>query len=157
MVQDASRPAFQPLTFAPSLNKEHPVGLIKVDFDETLSHFADWSQVSVSELRKLNNLRRRSSLRINQTLKIPLRRVKPDDFKSKRHGYHKAIQEDFYANFKVDKGEEPEAMQPVMAASPQNVGLGNRQITFGNIYEANRIKGNVQSKTPKGEGKSGMI
>jgi len=103
MVQDASRPAFQPLTFAPSLNKEHPVGLIKVDFDETLSHFADWSQVSVSELRKLNNLRRRSSLRINQTLKIPLRRVKPDDFKSKRHGYHKAIQEDFYANFKVDK------------------------------------------------------
>jgi len=99
-----NRPAFRPVKFVAESNGEYRVGLIKVDFDETLSHLADWARLSVRELRRLNNLRRRGSrIRINQSIKVPFRRVTPEEFERKRQEYHKAIQEDFFSNYKVDK------------------------------------------------------
>ena len=73
-----------------------------MDFDETLSHIADWTRVSVREIRRLNNLRRRN-IRIHQKIKIPFRRVSAVDFEQSRKEYHKAIQEDFFNNYRVDK------------------------------------------------------
>ncbi|MDH3257175.1 MAG: LysM peptidoglycan-binding domain-containing protein [Nitrospinota bacterium] len=100
-----NRHAFRPVKFVSNNEEEeYRVGLIKIDFDETLSHVADWARLSVRELRQLNNLRRRGSrIHVNQTIKVPFRRTTPEEFERKRQEYHKAIQEDFFGNYKVEK------------------------------------------------------
>jgi len=97
-----NRPAFTPVKFVAKNEENYPVGVIQIDFDETLSHIADWARISVRELRRVNNLRRRS-IRIHQKIKVPFRRSKPQEFEQKRQEYHKVIQEDFFNNFRVEK------------------------------------------------------
>jgi len=97
-----NRPAFTPVKFVAKNEKSYPVGVIQIDFDETLSHIADWARISVNELRRVNNLRRRS-IRVHQKIKVPFRRVRPQEFEEKRQEYHKVIQEDFYNNYRVEK------------------------------------------------------
>jgi peptidoglycan lytic transglycosylase D len=99
-----NRHAFRPVKFVSHDVEDYRMGLIKVDFDETLSHVADWARLSVRELRQLNNLRRRGSrIRVNQSIKVPFRRTTPEEFERKRQEYHKAIQEDFFGNYQVEK------------------------------------------------------
>ena len=99
-----NRHAFRPVKFVSDNEEDYRMGLIKVDFDETLSHVADWARLSVRELRQLNNLRRRGSrVRVNQSIKVPFRRTTPEEFERKRQEYHKAIQEDFFGNYQVEK------------------------------------------------------
>ena len=99
-----NRHAFRPVKFVSHDEEDYRMGLIKVDFDETLSHVADWARLSVRELRQLNNLRRRGSrIRVNQSIKVPFRRTTPEEFERKRQEYHKAIQEDFFGNYQVEK------------------------------------------------------
>jgi membrane-bound lytic murein transglycosylase D len=99
-----NRHAFRPVKLVSDNEEEYRMGLIKVDFDETLSHVADWARLSVRELRQLNNLRRRGSrIRVNQSIKVPFRRTTPEEFERKRQEYHKAIQEDFFGNYQVEK------------------------------------------------------
>ncbi len=99
-----NRHAFRPVKFVADNEEDYRMGLIKIDFDETLSHVADWARLSVRELRRLNNLRRRGSrIRANQTIKVPFRRTTPEEFERKRQEYHKAIQEDFFGNYQVEK------------------------------------------------------
>ena len=99
-----NRHAFRPVKFVSHNEEDYRMGLIKVDFDETLSHVADWARLSVRELRQLNNLRRRGSrIRVNQSIKVPFRRTTPEEFERKRQEYHKAIQEDFFGNYQVEK------------------------------------------------------
>jgi len=97
-----NRPAFTPIKFVAKNKQDYPMGVIQIDFDETLSHIADWARISVRELRKVNNLRRRS-IRVHQKIKVPFRRAKPQEFEQKRQEYHKGIQEDFYNNYRVEK------------------------------------------------------
>ena len=99
-----NRHAFRPVKFVANNEKEYRVGLIKIDFDETLSHIADWARLSVRELRRLNHLRRRGSrISVNQSIKVPFRRTTAEEFEAKRQEYHKAIQEDFFENYQVEK------------------------------------------------------
>jgi membrane-bound lytic murein transglycosylase D len=99
-----NRHAFRPVKFVSHDEEDYRMGLIKVDYDETLSHVADWARLSVRELRRLNNLRRRGSrVRVNQSIKVPFRRTTPEEFERKRQEYHKAIQEDFFGNYQVEK------------------------------------------------------
>jgi membrane-bound lytic murein transglycosylase D len=99
-----NRHAFRPVKFIADNEEEYRMGLIKIDFDETLSHIADWARLSVRELRQLNNLRRRGSrISVNQSIKVPFRRTTPEEFERKRQEYHKAIQEDFFGNYQVEK------------------------------------------------------
>jgi membrane-bound lytic murein transglycosylase D len=99
-----NRHAFRPVKFVADNEEEYRMGLIKIDFDETLSHVADWARLSVRELRRLNNLRRRGSrIHVNQSIKVPFRRTTPEEFERKRQEYHKAIQEDFFGNYQVEK------------------------------------------------------
>ena len=99
-----NRPAFTPVSFSSKMPREEKVGVIKVDFDETLSHYAEWADQSLSELRSLNGIRRTSSsLHLNRTIKIPFSRITPEEFAGKRQEYHKAVQEDFFNSFRVEK------------------------------------------------------
>ena len=86
-------------------DKGRSVGRIQVEVEETLGHYAEWLGVPASEIRRLNGLRYGKPLRINQSIKIPLRRVTKEAFEEKRFEFHKEMAEDFFASFRVEKVE----------------------------------------------------
>jgi len=100
---NTNRPAFLPVSFRSEAQKQSKIGEITVDFDETLSHYAEWAGVSLAKMRKINNLRRGASISVNRKIKIPFNRTDPGAFEEKRQEFHKAIQEDFFGNFSVSK------------------------------------------------------
>ena len=67
-----------------------------VDFDETLSHYAQWSRLPVQNIINLNRMNKNSQLNVHAEIKIPFVKVEPDLFEERRQEYHKAIQEDFF-------------------------------------------------------------
>jgi len=80
-----------------------PIGRIQVEVEETLGHYAEWLEVSASEIRRLNGLRYGRPLRINESIEIPLRRVTKEAFEEKRFEFHKELAEDFFASFRIEK------------------------------------------------------
>ncbi|MBI4383661.1 MAG: LysM peptidoglycan-binding domain-containing protein [Nitrospinae bacterium] len=103
MEMNKKRPAFIPVLFSSKKSRDSKVGMITVDFDETLSHYAEWAGVSVADILRANNLSKDRSIRINQKIRLPFSRRMPSHFEEKRQEYHRAIQEDFYNNFRVGK------------------------------------------------------
>lgn len=79
------------------------VGFILVDVDETIGHYAEWSEVSARIIRKVNGFKYGRYIHLNQKIKIPFSHVTPDVFFQKRSEYHKSIQEDFFENYRVEK------------------------------------------------------
>jgi membrane-bound lytic murein transglycosylase D len=98
-----NRPAFKPVTFSSDEKPNSQIGTITVDFDETLSHYAEWSRLSVRELRRINRIGRRGHIAVNDKLRLSFSKTLPYKFDEKRQEYHKAIQEDFFNNFEVSK------------------------------------------------------
>ena len=98
-----NRPAFKPVSFSPDGNSDSLIGTITVDFDETLSHFAEWSLQSVKELRRMNRIGKRGDILANDKIRVNFSRVHPGNFEEKRQEYHKAIQEDFFNNYEISK------------------------------------------------------
>jgi membrane-bound lytic murein transglycosylase D len=87
------------------IHKGRTIGRIRVEVEETLGHYAEWLEVSASEIRRLNGLRFGRPLRINESIKIPLRRVTKEAFEEKRFEFHKELAEDFFASFRIEKVE----------------------------------------------------
>ncbi len=84
-------------------HKGKHVGIIRVDVEETLGHYAEWLDVSAREIRRLNGLRYGRALHLNQKIKIPLHRVAKEEFAEKRFEYHQELAEDFFASYRVEK------------------------------------------------------
>lgn len=82
--------------------KEKIFGLIKVEVEETLGHFADWLGIETRVLRRINGLHYGRFVHVGQALKIPLDRVSKETFEEKRFDYHKRLQEDFFSAYKVE-------------------------------------------------------
>jgi len=98
-----NRPAFLPVTFDSEEHKVSRMGEITVDFDETLSHYAEWAQLSVSQVRRANKIRPRSQIPVHTKIKVPFTSTDPEKFEERRQEYHKAIQDDFFSNYRVSK------------------------------------------------------
>ena len=98
-----NRPAFLPVAFANNANRSSGIGVITVDFDETLSHYAEWAKMPVRKILKLNGMKRRSQLNVHSKIKVPFTKADPDSFVERRQEYHKGIQEDFFNNFRINK------------------------------------------------------
>lgn len=79
------------------------LGIIQVDAEETLGHYAEWLDVSAREIRRLNGFRYGRALHLNQKIKIPLHRVTQEEFEEKRFEYHQELAEDFFASYRVEK------------------------------------------------------
>ncbi len=97
------RPAFMPVSFKPNGNSNSLIGTITVDFDETLSHYAEWSLQSVNELRRMNQIGRKGEISANEQIRVKFSKTRPSLFEEKRQEYHKAIQEDFFNNYEISK------------------------------------------------------
>jgi membrane-bound lytic murein transglycosylase D len=80
-----------------------PVGMIWVEVEETLGHYAEWLGISAQEIRRLNGFIYGRIIRINQPTKIPLHKVTKEQFEEKRFEYHKELSEDFFASYRVEK------------------------------------------------------
>jgi membrane-bound lytic murein transglycosylase D len=85
------------------IQKNKQVGIIRVDVEETLGHYAEWLNVAARDIRRLNGLRYGRALQLNQKLKIPLHRVTQEEFVEKRFEYHQELAEDFFASYRVEK------------------------------------------------------
>lgn len=77
-------------------------GYVVVRAEETLGHLAEWLNTTASRLRRLNGLGRRTPIRIGQRLRVSFARVSREEFEEKRLEYHKAIDEDFHASYRVE-------------------------------------------------------
>jgi membrane-bound lytic murein transglycosylase D len=79
------------------------VGIIRVEVEETLGHYAEWLNVSAREIRRLNGFRYGRALHLNQKIKIPLHRVTREEFVEKRFEHHQELAEDFFASYRVER------------------------------------------------------
>ena len=91
--------------------KNNVFGLIKVEVEETLGHFADWLEVKTRLLRRLNGLSFGRVVHIGQALIVPLDRVSKERFEEKRFDYHKRMQEDFFNAYRIES-IKPYIIQP---------------------------------------------
>ncbi len=100
---NTNRPAFLPVTFKSEKQKESGMGEITVDFDETISHYAEWAELSIGQIRKVNKLRRSSRIPVHAKIKVPFTKTDTEKFEERRQEFHKAIQDDFFSNYNVSK------------------------------------------------------
>ena len=78
------------------------IGIIRVELEETLGHYADWLGVPTWAIRRLNGFPYGRVLQIHQKVKIPLDNVSREEFNQARLEYHQEIQEDFFSAYKVE-------------------------------------------------------
>ena len=78
------------------------IGILRVEAEETLGHYADWLGIRTQAIRRLNGFRYGRAIRINQHVKIPLGTTSKEQFEEKRFEYHKEIEEDFFGSYKID-------------------------------------------------------
>ncbi len=83
-----------------------PVGIIRVEVEETLGHYAEWAGVPTWRIRRLNQLAYGRTLHLHQKVKIPLDPISAQAFEQDRYEYHKRLQEDFFAVYRIN------ALQP---------------------------------------------
>jgi membrane-bound lytic murein transglycosylase D len=76
-------------------------GIIKVETEETLGHYADWLQIPTQKIRTLNNFKYGKSISVDQKIKIPLQTKSVQAFEEQRYEYHKEIEEDFFESFVI--------------------------------------------------------
>jgi membrane-bound lytic murein transglycosylase D len=81
--------------------KQQPVGILQVEVEETLGHYAEWAGVRASRIRRLNNLPFGQPLQLHKEIKIPLNAIAAKDFETRRYDFHKRLQEDFFAAYRV--------------------------------------------------------
>jgi peptidoglycan lytic transglycosylase D len=84
------------------LNAGRPVGIIQVEIEETIGHYAEWLGVRAGEIRHLNAIPFGQVIHIGQQLKIPLRRTTKEVFEEQRFEYHKELVEDFFSTYRVE-------------------------------------------------------
>jgi membrane-bound lytic murein transglycosylase D len=81
--------------------RQQPAGLLQVEVEETLGHYAEWAGVRASRIRRLNNLSFGQPLQLHKQIIIPLGQVTAADFEARRYEFHKRLQEDFFAAYRV--------------------------------------------------------
>ena len=79
------------------------IGIIRVEVEETLGHYAEWLDVPTGEIRRLNGFPFGRTLRISEHIKVPLRKVSKEEFEQRRYEYHKELAEDFYGAYRVQQ------------------------------------------------------
>ena len=77
------------------------LGIIRVEPEETLGHYADWLGIITQEIRRLNGFSFGMTLHLHQRVKIPLHGMSKEQFEEARFEYHKKIQEDFLSTYRI--------------------------------------------------------
>jgi membrane-bound lytic murein transglycosylase D len=78
---------------------------VVVQAAETLGHFADWSKVSSQSLRALNKLHKNAMVTLGHKVLLDLSKVSAAQFEASRRGYHRQLQEAFFATHRISGTE----------------------------------------------------
>jgi membrane-bound lytic murein transglycosylase D len=76
-----------------------------VQAEETLGHYADWSKSSVPALRSLNKLHKNGVVTLGHKVKLDLSKVSAEQFAAARRGYHRQLQDAFFAAHRISGTE----------------------------------------------------
>ncbi len=121
---------------------------IRVSVNETIGHYADWLGIATWRIRRVNNMGRGSWIRIGQKLTIPVDETSLEQFVQRRLEYHMALEQDFYAQFKVAgqksrsirRGETPWDICTEEGGIPLWVlNKYNRDLDLGNLMPGQEI------------------
>jgi peptidoglycan lytic transglycosylase D len=77
-------------------------GTIFVQPNETLGHYAEWLGLRASRLRTINDLRYGESLPVQHKIRLDFSNIRPDGFEQIRIEYHRALQEEFFAQWEIE-------------------------------------------------------
>jgi len=80
----------------PSNYAVHQNDQVTVQAEETLGHYAEWLEVTASDLRRLNGMRYGTALAIGRQKRLDFSRVTPEVFEQRRLQYHRGLQQDFF-------------------------------------------------------------
>lgn len=86
--------------------KGQEIGLIRVEAEETLTQYAKWLEVSVEDIRRLNGFSPGRNVTLHNQVKIPLTKVTRERFEERRAGFHRSLEQEFYASFKIARVKE---------------------------------------------------
>jgi len=84
------------------MEKGKPVGIIQVEMEETLGHYAEWLEIPTRIIRRLNRFPYSKTLQLHMKVKIPLDKISKEQFEETRFEYHKKIQEDFFSFYEIE-------------------------------------------------------
>jgi membrane-bound lytic murein transglycosylase D len=105
----ASEPAIDPAFVGGNLEVERvmtqkgkPVGIIRVEMEETLGHYAEWLEIPTKIIRRLNRFPYSKTLKLHMKVKIPLNKISKEQFEETRFEFHKKIQEDFFSFYEIE-------------------------------------------------------
>ncbi len=84
-----------------TLSPDGSTAQLRVSVDETIGHYADWLDIPTYRIRQLNRMGGRSDIRIGSPILVPADQPSLDKLVKARLEYHMAIEEDFYARYKV--------------------------------------------------------
>jgi membrane-bound lytic murein transglycosylase D len=73
---------------------------------ETLGHYAEWLEVRASRLRELNRMSHGTPVVIGRKVKLDFSKVTPDQFEARRIEYHRALQEAFFNEYRIQGTSE---------------------------------------------------
>jgi membrane-bound lytic murein transglycosylase D len=73
---------------------------------ETIGHYAEWLDVRASQLRQLNRMTMATPVVIGRKVKLNFSKVTPDQFEARRSEYHRALQEAFFTQFRIQGTSE---------------------------------------------------
>jgi membrane-bound lytic murein transglycosylase D len=77
-------------------------GTTLVQANETLGHYAEWLGLRASRLRQINGLPYGQPVAIHQRLRLDFSETRPEDFERVRIEYHRALQEEFFAEWEIE-------------------------------------------------------
>ena len=88
------------------IEKGKPVGIIQVEMEETLGHYAEWLEIPTRIIRRLNRFPYGKTIQLHMKLKIPLDKISKEQFEETRFEYHKKIQEDFFSFYGIESVQQ---------------------------------------------------
>jgi membrane-bound lytic murein transglycosylase D len=74
---------------------------VEVQAAETMSHYADWLEITSDALRRANGWPRQRSLVLGQRVRLVFDRVSREAFLARRVGYHHDLQEEYFARYRI--------------------------------------------------------
>lgn len=74
---------------------------ITVRAEERMLQYAEWADVPLTEILKINRIRRQSTISIGSSIRVPLWNVAEDVFNARREEYHESVRQDFYAMYQI--------------------------------------------------------
>jgi len=96
-------PSFDHLAVLRNFSKDgREYGVIRVAPEETIGHFAEWLQISGTDLKAANSKKLGHTLHTDQEIIVPFSKVDQKTFEERRLEYHREIEEDFFAAYRIE-------------------------------------------------------